>query len=55
MSNNQVKTLWNFDIRTDHTISGHRPDIVVHDTLQHSAILLDIAVPHGFNIVEKRT
>ena len=43
MSGN-VKILWDFNIRTDHAISVHRPDIVIVDGHDHSAILLDVAV-----------
>ena len=50
---NCVKILWDLDIRTDHVISAHRPDIVVHDFVEHSAMLLDVSIPADFNIVEK--
>ena len=53
VSSNHVKILWNVDIRTDQIISAHRPDIVIHDTLERSAILIDVAIPADVNIVDK--
>ena len=38
---NHIKILWDVDIRTDRIISAHRPDIVIHDSLERSAILID--------------
>jgi len=50
---NSVKILWDLDIRTNRVISAHRPDIVVHDFVERSAMLLDVSIPVDFNIVEK--
>ena len=50
---NNVKIMWDFGIRTDHIISAHRPDIIIHDSTQRLAILLDVAIPADFNIVDK--
>ena len=38
----------------DQIISAHRPDIVVHDSLECSAILIDVAIPADVNIVDKK-
>ena len=48
-----VKILWDVDIRTDIVISAHRPDIVIHDSFERSAILIDVAIPADVNIVDK--
>ena len=53
VSSNHVKILWDVDIRTDRTISALRPDIVIHDSLDHSAILNDVAIPADVNIIDK--
>ena len=45
--------MWDVDIRTDRIISAHRPDIVVHDSLERSAILIDVVIPADVNIVDK--
>jgi len=45
--------LWDVDIRTDRIISAHRPDIVVHDSLECSVIFIDVAIPADVNIVDK--
>ena len=53
VSSNHVKILWDGDIRMDQIISAHRPDIVVHDSLECSTILMDVAIPADVNIVDK--
>ena len=64
VSSNQVKILWDVDIRMDQIISAYRPDIVVHDSLECSAILshdslecfailIDVAIPADVNIFDK--
>ena len=37
----------------DQVISAHRPDIVIHDFLEHSTLLLDVAISVDVNIVNK--
>ena len=53
VTSNHVKISWNVDIRTDQIILAHRPDIVVHDSVECSAILIDVAIPADLNIVDK--
>ena len=53
VTSNHVKILWDVDIRTDRSISAHRPDIVIHDNLECSAILIDVAIPVDVNIMDK--
>ena len=50
VQNNSVKDL---DIRIDCVISAHRPDIVVHNCIERSVLVLDVSIPADFNIVEK--
>jgi len=40
VTSGDVKVLWDADIRTDRVISAHRPEIVIHDGSEHSAMLL---------------
>ena len=47
-----VKILCNVDIRTDRSISAHRPDIVIRDSLERSAILIYVAIPADVNIID---
>jgi len=47
---NNIKILWDFDIRTDHFISVHCPDIVVVDNNCHTGIPIDVAIPADANI-----
>ena len=32
---------------------GYRPDIVIHDSFECSAILIDVAIPADVNIVDE--
>jgi len=50
---NSVKILWDLDIRTDRVISAHRPDIVVHDFVECSAMLLDVSIPADLTLLRK--
>ena len=51
--NQEVKILWDFDIRTDRHITARRPDIVVIDKSKKTALVIDIAVPDDRNISTK--
>ena len=53
VTSNDVKILWDVDIRTDRIISAHSPDIVIHDSFERSAILIDVAIPADVNIIDK--
>jgi len=53
VTSGNVKILWDVDIRTDRVISAHRPDIVIHDSFECSAILIDVAILVDVNIVDK--
>ena len=52
---NNVKILWDFDIRTDRLISAQRPDIVVVNSNCWTGILIDVAIPADANTVSKET
>ena len=43
-----------FTIQTDKEITAIRPDIVFMNKKDKTALLIDIAVPRGHNIVDKR-
>jgi len=43
--------LWNFDIRTDSVISIHRPEIVVHNCIERSVLVLNVTISADFNII----
>lgn len=53
VTSGNVKILWDVDIRTDRVISAHRPDIVIHDSGERSALVIDVAIPADVNIVDK--
>ena len=48
-----VKILWDFEIRTDRRITARRPDIVIIDKKKKTGLIIDIAVPEDRNISHK--
>ena len=50
MENQTHKIYFDRAILTDRTIHYNRPDITVVDKINHSAMLIDIAVPNTHNI-----
>ena len=51
----EVKILWDFEIRTDRVIPARRPDIVVLDKEERKLTIIDVAVPSDANIKDKET
>ena len=45
--------LWDKEILTDKKVQATRPDIIVHDRKNRSAILIDVLVPNDNNIIAK--
>lgn len=45
--------LWDMNIQCDHTIEARRPDIVIIDKVEKSAIIIDVAIPGDKRINEK--
>jgi hypothetical protein len=53
LENEKVKILWDFNIHTDRIIEARRPDLVVVDKQNSETLIIDIAVPGDFRVVEK--
>ena len=53
LENNDVKILWDFNIRTDRIIEARRPDIVVVDKRNPETVIIDIAVPGDFRVKDR--
>ena len=53
MENDEVKILWDFNVKSDLVIVHRRPDIVFIEEKEKNALLIDIAVP-GDDRVEER-
>ena len=49
----QAKILWDFHIQTDKMVVVSRPDIVVVDKSEKTAVVLDVAIPSDNNIRKK--
>ena len=51
--NDEVKLLWDVNIKCDHVIKARKPDIVVVNKQQRKCTIIDIAVPAHKRIGEK--
>ena len=51
--NTTHKLLWDMNIQCDHTIEARRPDIVIIDKVEKSAIIVDGAIPGDKRIYDK--
>ena len=49
----QVKVLWDFEIRTDRIVTARRPDLLVIDKQEKTAKIIDVAVPLDKNVRDK--
>lgn len=50
LENRNYKIYWDRTIVTDKTIHFNRPDITVHDKINKTVYLIDIAIPNSHNI-----
>ena len=48
-----VKILWEFNIQTDNEIQARRPDIVIHDKINKSCYIIDVAIPGDARVPQK--
>ena len=53
LENDDVKLLWDFNIRTDRVIEARRPDIVLIDKKNKEAFVVDVAIPGDFRVKDK--
>ena len=53
MENQDMKTLWNFNIRTDRVREASRPDIVLIDKKNQETSRIDVAIPGNFRVKDK--
>lgn len=50
LQNNTVKIYWYFTVVTDRPVEHNRPDMVIWDESDNTAIIIDFAVPQDYNI-----
>ena len=55
VENERVKILWDFNVQCDRYIEPRRPDIIVIDKDTNECILIDVACPVDYNLVNKKT
>ena len=54
VENEEVKFLWDVNVQCDNVIEARRPDIIVIDKKERKGIIIDIAVPAGVRLGEKK-
>jgi hypothetical protein len=47
--------MWDILVITDQTIPANRPDILLHDRIEKTCLLINIAIPDGSNFNTKET
>ena len=50
---NNLTIMWDMPVNTDRTITAHRPDIIVKDSVNSTCKLIDMTVPSDKNITLK--
>ena len=53
--NERYKVLWDMNIQCDNVIEARRPDIIIVNKVERSAIIIDIAIPGDIRIAQKET
>ena len=53
VENEEIKVLWDINIRCDNLIEARRPDLIVTDKKEQKGIIIDIAVPTDVRVEEK--
>jgi len=53
LENETHKLLWDFDIKTDKVISARRPDLLLVDKANRTAVIVDVAVPGDSRVKAK--
>ena len=54
VENEEVKILWDVMIQCDREIKARKPDIVVVNKNERSCAIIDIAIPGGIGVSEKK-
>ena len=52
LANDEHKIYWNRTLYTDKTVRHNRPDIVLVNVKDKTAILIDVAVSNSYNVVD---
>ncbi len=50
----EITIIWDMQIQTDHYISANKPDIIVKNKVKKFCMIIDIAVPSDYNVVQKK-
>ena len=51
--NEDYKMLWDFSVRTDHTIEARRPDILIIDKSEKNCQIIDVVIPEDGRVRAK--
>ena len=53
LENEEIKILWDYDVRTDHVIQARRPDLILVQKGTNKVSLIDVAVPWDSRVEDK--
>lgn len=48
-----VTIIWNTQIQTDRCVPANKPDIIIKNKKEKTCIIIDVAIPSDYNIVQK--
>lgn len=49
----EITIIWDTQVQTDRAITANKPDIVVQNKKQKTCIIIDVAIPSDYNIIQK--
>lgn len=49
----QITLLWDMQIQTDREVRANKPDLVLRNKLHKTCLLIDVAIPSDYNLVQK--
>ena len=55
LENETHKTLWDFEIQTNHLISARRPDLVIVNKKKRTSRIMDLAIPAVNRVKQKES
>lgn len=49
----EITIIWDTQVQTDRAITANKPNIVVQNKKQKTCIIIDVAIPSDYNIIQK--
>ena len=53
MDVDNITIMWDFTIITDTKVPHNKPDIIIHDRINHKCLIVEVSIPQDINILQK--